>query len=310
MVEQAADSVNITTQRGLNSIIILGAWTLWRHRNDCVFNGVSPSLSTVLVMAGDEIRMWNMAGAKGLSLLTGYGRDMGDSHQENKGSVSAWKLLILVLSAQQNLQKAKAVADIAIDEDEKDDQLDILRLKAFRLPVDNTSLQWNLPRLSPYRNPSISSIPSVGTSEFRFSQADKPGPGLRQLDQGALEGTQYIGSILTILGWGIVFGLVYTEVFVWCPLDINKIGLQLEAQSLHQEALMAFSFPLSINPDYVSSMIWMVGILRKLGGNSLSIARTFLWNALRLDPTSHRAWMDLGLVLKSQGSLLEAADCF
>ncbi|GER44537.1 3-bisphosphoglycerate-dependent phosphoglyceratemutase [Striga asiatica] len=37
--------------------------------------------------------------------------------------------------------------------------------------------------------------------------------------------------------------------------------------------------------------------------NSLSIARTFLRNALRLEPTSHRAWLDLGLVLKSKGSL-------
>lgn len=87
-------------------------------------------------------------------------------------------------------------------------------------------------------------------------------------------------------------------------------GLQLEGQSLHQEALMAFSFALSINPDYVPSMVSMAGILRNLGGNSLSIARTFLRNALRLEPTSHRAWLDLGLVLKSEGSLLEAADCF
>lgn len=37
---------------------------------------------------------------------------------------------LFVLSAQQNLQEAEAVADIAIDEAEKDDQLDILRLKA------------------------------------------------------------------------------------------------------------------------------------------------------------------------------------
>jgi len=84
----------------------------------------------------------------------------------------------------------------------------------------------------------------------------------------------------------------------------------LEGQSLHQEALMAFSFALSINPDYVPSMVSMAGIPRNLGGNSLSIARTFLRNALRLEPTSHRAWLDLGLVLKSEGSLLEAADCF
>ncbi|RCU61486.1 hypothetical protein SETIT_J005800v2 [Setaria italica] len=47
-------------------------------------------------------------------------------------------------------------------------------------------------------------------------------------------------------------------------------GLQLEGQSLHQEALMAFSFALSINPDYVPSMVSMAGILRNLGGNSLS----------------------------------------
>ena len=67
-------------------------------------------------------------------------------------------------------------------------------------------------------------------------------------------------------------------------------GLQLEGQSLHQEALMAFSFALSIN-DYVPQ-VYMAGILRNLGGNSLSIARTFLRNALRLEPTSHRAWLD------------------
>ncbi|GJN16182.1 hypothetical protein PR202_gb03142 [Eleusine coracana subsp. coracana] len=58
----------------MNSIITLGAWTLWRQRNDCVFNGASPSLATTLIMAGDETRYWNMAGAKDLALVTGYGR--------------------------------------------------------------------------------------------------------------------------------------------------------------------------------------------------------------------------------------------
>jgi hypothetical protein len=35
--------VNGTTQKGLNSIIILGAWTIWQHIIDCVFNG-KPSI--------------------------------------------------------------------------------------------------------------------------------------------------------------------------------------------------------------------------------------------------------------------------
>ncbi|KAE8804152.1 tetratricopeptide repeat protein 7A [Hordeum vulgare] len=46
------------------------------------------------------------------------------------GSVIAWKLLNIVLSLHQNFQEAEGVVNIAIDEAEKDDQLDILRLKA------------------------------------------------------------------------------------------------------------------------------------------------------------------------------------
>jgi hypothetical protein len=57
-------------QSGFNSIVILGAWSLWRHRNDCVFNGRSPSLENTLTLAGDELRMWCSVGAKGLNLLS------------------------------------------------------------------------------------------------------------------------------------------------------------------------------------------------------------------------------------------------
>ena len=73
---------------------------------------------------------------------------------------------------------------------------------------------------------------------------------------------------------------------------------------------MVFSFALSIDPDYVPGMVCMAEILRNIGGISLSSARTFLRNALRLEPTNHQAWLSLGLVLKAEGSLLEAADCF
>jgi len=31
-------------QKGLNSLIVLGAWTLWNHRNRCVFYGITPNL--------------------------------------------------------------------------------------------------------------------------------------------------------------------------------------------------------------------------------------------------------------------------
>jgi hypothetical protein len=53
---------------GWNSIVILGAWTLWNHRNRSAFDGVSPNLNRVLTLASDELRLWGTAGAKGYIL--------------------------------------------------------------------------------------------------------------------------------------------------------------------------------------------------------------------------------------------------
>jgi hypothetical protein len=41
---KASNLVDDMLRRGLNSLIILGAWVIWRHRNNCVFDGVSPNL--------------------------------------------------------------------------------------------------------------------------------------------------------------------------------------------------------------------------------------------------------------------------
>jgi hypothetical protein len=57
------------TRRGLNSLIILGAWILWNHRNRCVFDGAAPNMAESLILFGNERRMWMMAGARGLSHL-------------------------------------------------------------------------------------------------------------------------------------------------------------------------------------------------------------------------------------------------
>lgn len=49
-------------QNGLNSIVILGAWMLRKHRNHCVFYGANPNLSGALLIAVEERRLWCMAG--------------------------------------------------------------------------------------------------------------------------------------------------------------------------------------------------------------------------------------------------------
>ena len=66
-VDEAASGL---IKDGVNSTIILGAWTLWNHRNRCVFDGAAPNLAGRLMSFADERRLWVMVGTRGLSLLT------------------------------------------------------------------------------------------------------------------------------------------------------------------------------------------------------------------------------------------------
>jgi hypothetical protein len=58
-----------SVHKGLDSLIILGAWTIWRYRNACIFNQATPCLSSALVLEGEEFWKWNMVGARGFSDL-------------------------------------------------------------------------------------------------------------------------------------------------------------------------------------------------------------------------------------------------
>jgi len=56
-------------KKGFNSMCILGAWTLWKHRHACVFDGVSPNLQQALHNYKGEFQLWQFSGAKGLAAL-------------------------------------------------------------------------------------------------------------------------------------------------------------------------------------------------------------------------------------------------
>jgi hypothetical protein len=68
--EEASSSVRGLVRKGLNSLIALGAYIIWNHRNKCVFNNWNPNVSLAIRMALEERWMWEMAGAKGLSYLS------------------------------------------------------------------------------------------------------------------------------------------------------------------------------------------------------------------------------------------------
>lgn len=56
-------------RKGVNSLIILTAWSIWIHRNACVFEGVAPSVSSIMRKIKDEHGLWCTAGAKRLEGL-------------------------------------------------------------------------------------------------------------------------------------------------------------------------------------------------------------------------------------------------
>jgi len=54
-------------KKRLNSIIILVAWSLWNHCNRCVYDGVQPNLNEVLLSIREELHLWGLAGARGVT---------------------------------------------------------------------------------------------------------------------------------------------------------------------------------------------------------------------------------------------------
>jgi nuclear pore complex protein Nup210 len=42
---------------------------MWKHRNDCVFNGAQPYINNVINKIKEEAVLWTRAGAQGLRMI-------------------------------------------------------------------------------------------------------------------------------------------------------------------------------------------------------------------------------------------------
>ncbi|KQJ81996.2 hypothetical protein BRADI_5g04725v3 [Brachypodium distachyon] len=49
-------------RKDLQTAIILVFWTIWRHHNDVVLNGVVPSMARILQCIWEELGRWKHAG--------------------------------------------------------------------------------------------------------------------------------------------------------------------------------------------------------------------------------------------------------
>jgi hypothetical protein len=66
---QAKQQTPKLMRKGLASAALLTPWMLWKHRNDCIFQGSQPSVQTLVSMIKDEANLWARAGAKGLRVV-------------------------------------------------------------------------------------------------------------------------------------------------------------------------------------------------------------------------------------------------
>ncbi|KAL7175634.1 hypothetical protein ACSBR2_029266 [Camellia fascicularis] len=236
------------------------------------------------------------------NLSAAFDNVMMYSDMVSGSSRRSWKLLALILSAEQKITDAETIVDLALDETGRIDQFELLRLKAVLQIAQEQPKQ---------------AIESYGVL-LALIQAQKEQS--KDFDSELLQ-----ERILEMETWQDL-AKVYTELESWpnaeiclgkakslefySPENWNTTGNLFKAQSLYKEALVAFTIALSIEPYYVPTIVSTAVVLMKMGSRSLPIARSFLMNALRLEPTNHDAWWNLGLVCKMEGSMQQAADFF
>ncbi|KAL5981621.1 hypothetical protein ACLOJK_015684 [Asimina triloba] len=83
-----------------------------------------------------------------------------------------------------------------------------------------------------------------------------------------------------------------------------------EARGNISDGLAAYNEALSLELDHAACKVSIGALLWKTGSKLLPAARTFLSDALRLEPTNRLAWYYLGLVHRDDGRIADASDCF
>ncbi|XAR62417.1 hypothetical protein NMG60_11017162 [Bertholletia excelsa] len=215
------------------------------------------------------------------------------------GSVlRGWRLLALILSAQQRFSEAEVVTDAALDETGKWEQGPLLRLKA-KLKVSRSQptdaietyryllalVQANRKHFGPHR--TLHQIEDDKVNEFEVWQ------GLANL---------------------------YSSLSHWSDAEIclekakalfeySPETLHTEAQGEPKEALSLYVNSTILDARYLPSKV-LIGAALVNRKNALPVARSILSDALRIEPMNRTAWYYLGLVHKNDGRMGEALDCF
>ncbi|GAB2233631.1 hypothetical protein Droror1_Dr00002858 [Drosera rotundifolia] len=218
--------------------------------------------------------------------------------------LEGWKLLALVLSAQQRFSEALVVIDAALDETAKWDQGPLLRMKAKlkmvqSLPRDANEAYRHL--LALVQAQKRYGLPQKG---FHLSKDDS----VSEFDVWHSLATMY--SVLS--RWkDAEICLKKARMLKQYSADVLQTkGMLYESQGLLKEALASYVDAVSLDPDNISSKLCLSALLSKMGSKTLPVAIGLLSDALRIEATNHKAWYCLGMIHRSSGRYVDAMECF
>ncbi|XP_011026195.1 PREDICTED: tetratricopeptide repeat protein 7A [Populus euphratica] len=218
--------------------------------------------------------------------------------------LKGWRLLALILSAQQRFSEAEVVIDAALDETAKWEQGPLLRLKAKlktsqSLPMDAIEtyryllalVQAQRKSFGPLRSVSQAGDDRVNEYEVWHGLADLYSRLSHWKDMEVCLGKagelkQYSAEVL------------YTE------------GVMLQGRGKVEEAMSSYINALLLDPSFVRCKILIGALLSKRDTNALPVARSILSDALKIEPTNRMAWYYLGIIHRVDGRIADAADCF
>lgn len=221
------------------------------------------------------------------------------------GSISkGWRLLVMILSAQQRYSEAEAVTDAALNVTAKWEQGPLLRLKAKlkiseSLPMDAIETFCSLLALAQAQRKSLG-----------------PHPSVHQVDDDRVNEFEVWYGVATL----------YSSLSHWRDAEIclgkarelkeysvellHAEGVKFEGHGQIQEALAAYINALLLDPGYVPCKILIGALLLKMGSKAFPVVRSLLSDALRIEPTNRMAWYYLGMAHRDDGRIADATDCF
>ncbi|XAR62414.1 hypothetical protein NMG60_11017159 [Bertholletia excelsa] len=215
-----------------------------------------------------------------------------------------WRLLVLLLSAQQHFSEAEMVVDAALDEIGKWEQGPLLRMKG------KLKIAQSLPRDAIETYCYLLALIQAQCKSFGSHRS------LREIEDAKVSEFEVWHGLANL----------YSKFARWKDAEIclekasalikysaetlQAQGMTCQARGHVHEALAAYISAVLVDPCYVPCKISICAALSKMGSKALPVARSLLSDALRIEPMDGTAWYYLGLVHRDDGRIGDAIDCF